>query len=152
MVRLPASSTIEEILQDYDATGLSIHRHPMACWRPRLARRGIQPMAAMEDPHAIPDGSRIAVAGIVLLRQRPGTAHGIVFMTLEDETGIANLVVKPKVYRRYRPIARHEEVVLATGRVERRGEVVHLVVASFDRLDSEIDPVGSWSGTSRDFR
>jgi DNA polymerase III alpha subunit len=70
----------------------------------------------------------------VLVRQRPSTAGGIVFMTLEDETGIANLVLKPKIYRRHRPIARHAVAMVAFGRVERRGEVVHLVVGRVESI------------------
>ncbi len=145
-VSLPASETIDEILEDYASTGLSIHRHPMACWRPRLGRLGIRPAVDLEDPVAAPDGGSIAVAGVVLLRQRPGTAHGIVFITLEDETGTANLVVKPRVYRRYRTIVRHEAAFVATGRVERRGEVVHLVVGGIAVLPPELEASDARSG------
>ncbi|MFO0833943.1 MAG: hypothetical protein U0638_03160 [Phycisphaerales bacterium] len=70
----------------------------------------------------------MSVSGLVLVRQRPGAASGMVFITIEDETGIANLIVRPKVYERYRAAARHARVLAATGIVEREGEVVHVVV------------------------
>ena len=121
---------------------------------------------------ATPEGSRVAVAGVVLVRQRPSTAGGIVFMTLEDETGIANLVLKPKVYRRRRRVARHEAACVAIGRIERRGDVVHLVVSRLEPIPGEPDsstraasssePEGAgraspdgaapWRRGSRDFR
>ena len=150
-VRLPDSTPIDEILEDYGATGLSIDRHPMACWRSTLGGHGVRPMSALETPEATPEGMRVVVAGIVLLRQRPATAHGIVFMTLEDETGIANLVVRPHIYQRHRSIARHEDVMMVGGRVERRGDVVHVVADAFFRLDSGMGEIATWNGGSRDF-
>jgi error-prone DNA polymerase len=84
----------------------------------------------------------------VLVRQRPGTASGIVFMTLEDETGTANLIVRPHVYERYRAIARHGIVILARGTVEREGDVVHVMVRS---LDSAEDAIRELAARSRNF-
>ena len=80
----------------------------------------------LRDPDRAPHGRRVRVAGVVLSRQRPSTAKGIVFMTIEDETGIANLIIRPEIYRRYRRVARHGVAIVARGRVERAGEVVHV--------------------------
>ena len=138
-VSLPRVSPLESIADDYAAAGLSVHRHPVACLRADLDRRGCRCCVELEDSMATPDGSRVAVAGVVLVRQRPSTAGGIVFMTLEDETGIANLVLKPKVYRRCRRVARHEAACVAIGRIERRGDVVHLVVSRLESISGEPD-------------
>ncbi len=136
------------VTQDYAATGLSLKAHPVVFLRDELNARGITPAASLRDEAAWPHGKAAAVAGIVLVRQRPGTASGIVFMTLEDETGIANLIVRPDVYERYRRAARHSVILGARGRVERQGEVVHVLVRSLESLDA-LQP-GLAAG-SRDF-
>ena len=135
---LPPISRLRSISDDYESLGLSLDRHPVGCLRAELDRRGIRPAVLLDDPRATPDGCRFGVAGVVLVRQRPSTAGGIVFMALEDETGIANLVLKPKIYRRHRSIARHAVAMVAFGRVERRGEVVHLVVGRVERISTPI--------------
>ena len=131
---LPSVPPIESISDDYAASGLSLERHPLACLRAVLAGDGVRRAVELDDPAVTPDGVRISVAGVILVRQRPSTAGGIVFMTLEDETGTANLVFKPRVYRRHRRLARHEVGIVAAGRIERRGDVVHLVVGRVQRL------------------
>jgi DNA polymerase III alpha subunit len=131
---LPPISPLRSIIDDYASLGLSLDRHPVGCVRQELDRRGIRPAVELDDPRETPDGCRLGVAGVVLVRQRPSTAGGIVFMTLEDETGIANLVLKPRIYRRHRAIARHAVAMLAFGRVERRGDVVHLVVTRVEPM------------------
>jgi error-prone DNA polymerase len=91
---------------------------------------------------------------VVLVRQRPSTAGGIVFVTLEDETGIANLVIKPKIYVRYRRIARHAAAMVAVGRIERRHDVVHLVVGRLEEIvrgESERSYIDDFGSRSRDF-
>ena len=105
-----------------------------------LARRGVRPCANLRDPAACPSGSTATIAGIVLLRQRPGTAAGIVFMTIEDETAVANLIVRPEVYERHRAAARHSVYIIARGRVERgAGGVTHLLVREIEALRSPAD-------------
>jgi error-prone DNA polymerase len=89
------------------------------------------------------------VAGIVLSRQRPSTAGGILFLSVEDECGVSNLIVRPHVFERSRSVARHASALLAHGRVERQGQVVHLLVRALESLDERIDGLAS---TSRDFR
>ena len=92
---------------------------------------------------------RYRVAGLVLLRQRPSTAKGITFMTLEDETGTANLVVHVNVWERFRPIARQASAIIAHGILQRQNDVIHLVV---DRMDDLTTLLGQVGNRSRDFR
>lgn len=136
VVELPEVDPLASIANDYESIGLSIGRHPIACLRPGLAIRGVRTASELADQNACPDRCRIAVAGVVLVRQRPSTAGGIVFVTLEDETGIANLVIKPRIYVRYRRVARHAAALVAFGRLERRHEVVHLVVTRLEEVAS----------------
>ncbi len=136
------------VVQDYAAIGLSLKAHPVSFMRETLAGRAVTPAAELRDESCWPTGSRIAVAGIVLVRQRPATASGIVFMTIEDETGIANLIVRPKIYQRYRRAARHGVMVLAQGRVERQGEVIHVLVNRINSVDDELPELVA---ASRDF-
>jgi error-prone DNA polymerase len=92
---LPPMQPLERMAADFAGTGLTIGPHPMSFHRPALALRGVLP--AVELPRQRP-GRRVRVAGCVITRQRPGTAKGFVFLTLEDETGISNVIVRPKVY------------------------------------------------------
>lgn len=144
---LPAMSQLDQVVRDYEATGLSLRAHPLAFARRGLSDRGVRPLRDLHDEQAAGTGSRIAVAGVVLVRQRPSTASGVVFFTIEDETGVGNLIVRPTVYERYRRLARHSSVVVASGRVERSQGVVHLLVERFDSADAA--PKGA---RARDFR
>ena len=126
---LPPTTPLQSIVDDYASSGLSVDRHPLACMRRELAALGVRFASEMTDEGSCPGGARISVAGVVLVRQRPSTAGGIVFLTLEDETGIANLIVKPRVYARHRRTIRHAGILIADGRIERRHDVVHLVVS-----------------------
>jgi error-prone DNA polymerase len=93
-------------------------------------------------------GRWVHVAGLVLIRQRPGTASGIVFETLEDETGVVNLIVRPHVFDRYRSAARHGSLVRADGYVERQGQVVHVMVC---RMFDLSEMIAGYDTRSRDF-
>ncbi|MBL9147605.1 MAG: error-prone DNA polymerase [Phycisphaerae bacterium] len=134
---LPPVTPLANVAHDYAATGLSLKQHPMACIRERLAMRGVVPCGVLRHLAVAPQGTRLRVAGIVLVRQRPSTANGIVFMTIEDESGIANLIVRPKVYARDRRAARHAVILEAEGRVERQGDVVHLLVRRVSDVSEE---------------
>jgi error-prone DNA polymerase len=131
-VRLPAMSLGEHVVEDYATLGLSLKRHPLALLRPDLDRRGIVPAGRLKSA---PAGSVARVAGLVLVRQRPGSASGVIFMTLEDETGIANLVVWPSSFERFRREVMTSDLVEAEGKIQRAGKdehaVIHLVL---DRL------------------
>ena len=147
-VDLPAVSEPQKVIHDYSSLSLSLKAHPISFIRPRLDGRGVTPAAELKDAGRWPHGARVAVAGIVLVRQRPATASGIIFITLEDETGIANLIVRPRVYERCRRAARHGVVVLACGWVERQGEVVHVMVRHIEDLEREM---AALTVPSRDF-
>jgi len=122
---LPELSLEDTVREDYSTIGLSLHAHPMALIREDLARLGAQPTRILQHTR---HGQWVTVAGMVLVRQRPSTASGVVFCTLEDETGIANLIIRPQYYEKYRRTARGAAVLVAKGRVERQGDVIHLNV------------------------
>lgn len=135
----------ETITWDYDYTSHSARGHPLAPLREELTRRGL-PDA--ETVRTTKDGSRLNYAGVVICRQRPGTAKGVVFMTLEDETGFVNLVVWQKVFERYKIIAKTAVFLGVSGKLQSKSGVVHLVA---DRLwvpNLEAQPE---KGKSRDF-
>jgi error-prone DNA polymerase len=113
---LPELTAGEEVVGDYQTIRLSLKGHPVAFLRERLAQEGA--LTAL-DYQTAPAGRRVAVGGVVLVRQRPGSAKGVVFLTLEDETGVANLVVWPDVFERLRPVAMGARMVLAKGRIQR---------------------------------
>ena len=127
-VALPAMSLGEAVRDDYASLRLSLKAHPLALLRATLDRERVVAASRLVDHY---DGARLIVAGLVLVRQRPGTASGVVFVTLEDETGIVNLIVWPQVFERYRRALLGARLMAARGRLQREGIVVHLVV---DRL------------------
>ncbi len=120
---LPAMPLGQHIIEDYHWTGLSLKAHPLSFLRAELARRRIVTAASLRDRR---DGDRLTVAGIVLVRQRPGKGN-VVFMTLEDETGIANLVVWIPIFERFRRIVMGGRMVACTGKLQIQGEVIHIV-------------------------
>ncbi len=153
-VTLPALSPMDQLLFDYGRTGLSVSDHPLRHVREELCRKKIVTMAELQNTNE----ERASVAGLVLTRQRPGTASGIVFITLEDETGIANLVLYSRVFHEHRVLARQAPLLVAHGKVERHvtearpGEfgattpIVHLLVEKLERLD-----IPGIEKSSRDF-
>ncbi len=143
---LPPMSEAQEVLADYRATGLSLRGHPMRFLRGGLERLGAVPAAALATR---PKGKPVRVAGIVLVRQRPGTAKGITFVTLEDETGTANLIIRPNVWRKFRQAAAEATVLLARGRLQREGLVIHVLVSRLEDLSERMEELAS---QSRDFR
>ena len=131
-VRLPAMSLGEHVIEDYATLGLSLKHHPLALLRSDLDRRGIVPTERLKST---PAGMVVSVAGLVLVRQRPGSTSGVIFMTLEDETGIANLVVWPSSFERFRREVMASDLVEARGKVQRVGKDEHVVIhLVLDRL------------------
>jgi len=130
--RLPLIPDSHRVLHDYVATSLSLKSHPMAFLRSKLDALHVTRSIDLHDTTKCPNGKRVHVAGLVLVRQRPGTASGIVFITLEDETGIANLIIRAHIFDRFRKAAAHGRIILATGTIERdaTGQVVHVLVRS----------------------
>jgi error-prone DNA polymerase len=129
---LPLMPLPEQVVADYQTIRLSLKGHPMQFLRPMFASEGVLACAAVSDAN---DRRRVRCAGVVLVRQRPGSAKGVVFMTLEDETGIANIVVWPKVMERFRKEVMGARLVLIEGHIQSSPEkVVHLVAEKlFDR-------------------
>jgi error-prone DNA polymerase len=126
---LPRMTLEDEVLADYKANGLSLVAHPVQFAREHLAVRGV--MTATEAT-AAPEGRRVQVAGIVLTRQRPATAKGMIFLTIEDETGAANVVVRPDVWSAAEATTRRAAVLIVHGRIQRRGAVVHLLATRLE--------------------
>ncbi|MBK8914832.1 MAG: error-prone DNA polymerase [Phycisphaerales bacterium] len=148
-VPLPAMSAPGEVVRDYRAIGLSLKAHPLSFAREWLAKRRVLTAAQVRDEGCCPHGRWAAVAGIVLFRQRPGTARGVMFMTLEDETARADLIVRPRVYQRFAAAAMYGQVVIARGRVVRNGGVVHLLASRIEELSQDREALPAMS---RDFR
>ncbi len=146
--RLPVVQPFRQVVLDYASVGLSLKAHPASFVRGRLERMGVIPCRRLQDKKKMPDGCWVAVAGVVLVRQRPGTAEGVTFMTLEDETGIANLVIWRRVYERYRRAA-SSRMVIARGRIQRQDEVVHIVASTLRGFDRELQELNV---ASRNFR
>lgn len=164
-VELPPLRSIEVLALDYERVRLSLEDHPLCHLRAGLQRRSVITTAELA---ASPAGRRVSVAGLVTARQRPGTASGVVFVTMEDETGIANLIFYSSVFEAYRSVAQHAPLLLVTGKVERhdppsgsvdRGDplqahgvasIVHLLVESAERL--RLPGSRPLNHSSRDFR
>ncbi len=128
---LPPLGPWERALADYRTTGMTLGEHPMALMREQLGSG----LATSTDLKRIGHGRRIRLAGMVVARQRPATANGVVFMLLEDESGTINLIVPPPVVERCRPAIRGAGFVLATGRLEHREGTTNLVVSAIERLE-----------------
>jgi error-prone DNA polymerase len=135
----------ETLLADYASTGLTLGRHPLALLRPRLSRLRF---ASAEELKRLPGGAPARAAGIVTGRQRPGTASGTVFVTLEDETGCVNVIVWPRLVEVQRRELLGARLMGVEGTLEREGEVMHLVAR---RLIDHSDLIGSLQVESRDF-
>ena len=144
--KLPELSEQEEVYADYWASGLSLRKHPLSFHRQSLRTCGVTPNAELQE---IRTDSWVVVAGLVLMRQRPQTAKGITFVTIEDETGTANLVIRPAVLQRHDLVARKSSAIIAHGRLERKNEVTHVIV---QRLEDMGEQIGTLRQTSRDFR
>jgi error-prone DNA polymerase len=123
-VTLPPSWLGEEVTADYTTLRLSLKAHPLALLRTRLAREGI---AAHAELGTIGDGKRVTVAGLVLVRQRPGSARGVIFATLEDETGPANIIIWPDIFERFHRVVLAARLLALTGKLQREGIVVHVI-------------------------
>ncbi|WP_341369041.1 error-prone DNA polymerase [Yoonia sp. BS5-3] len=131
---LPQMPICEHVVADYQTTRLSLKAHPMSFLRKSMARQGYTTCASLDG---LRNGQSIKLAGIVLIRQRPGSAKGVCFITLEDETGIANLVVWPKVMETFRKVIMRARVIDVRGMVQRSDDVIHVVAHHLtDRSDA----------------
>jgi error-prone DNA polymerase len=128
-----------EVVKDYGHVGLTLRSHPVAFLRDDLRRRRIVTCAEAMQSH---DGRWLTAAGIVLVRQMPGSAKGVMFITIEDETGIANLVVWPKVFEKQRRAILASGMMAVYGRIQRVEDVVHLVAHRLTDLSADLAGVG----------
>ena len=122
--KLPPMPLGQHVVEDYRHLSPLAKAHPVAFLRAQLSKRGVSKASSLLT---FPANQRVSVAGLVLVRQRPGTAKGTVFLTLEDETGIANIIVWPKVFEALRAVVIGSKLIAVTGRLQREGEVVHIV-------------------------
>jgi error-prone DNA polymerase len=118
----------EHVVHDYRSLGLSLKEHPVTFLRDRLTRAGITPNAHLPS---VRDGRRVSVAGLVLVRQRPGKGNAI-FVTLEDEKSIANVIIWPRVFDRFRPVVMGARFIRVTGKLQHESDVIHIVA---DRIE-----------------
>jgi len=145
-VALPAPREGQDIAADYRSLGLTLGRHPLALLRPRLQRQQVTTAAGLAG---IADGQMVKVAGIVTHRQRPGTASGVVFVTLEDETGTVNLIIWPRVLQAQREAILGAALMLVHGQAQSGQGVIHVVAY---RIEDQSRLLGSLPVESRDFR
>jgi len=139
-------SPIEEVYSDYATTGISLKGHPIEFYREQLHQRKVTRACDLASER---NGRFVRVAGLILLRQRPSTAKGITFVTMEDETGSINLVIRPNTWKHYYLLCKQSNAWFVHGVLENREGVVHVVVAQIDDLTSIVGNIGI---RSRDFR
>lgn len=125
------------LIADYATSGITAADHAMAALRPRLGTHMLTTSAQLPR---LPSGCSVTVAGLVIARQRPGTAKGVMFLLFEDEWGVVNLIVPEHVYERHRPLARAEPLLLARGRLERSGGVINVIVHELAALERFLAP------------
>jgi error-prone DNA polymerase len=135
-ITLPTMHLGEEVVEDYIATRLTLRAHPMELLRPAIP--GLTPHDQLQH---VPLG-RVSVCGLVITRQRPGTASGVIFLTLEDETGVSNIVVWPKVYKQFRRIVMGGRLLRVSGYLQREGIVVHLIAQRIEDRSHHLTELG----------
>ncbi|OZA00539.1 MAG: error-prone DNA polymerase [Rhizobiales bacterium 17-65-6] len=139
-VDLPRLPPGAQVIADYRHLKLSLKNHPLAFLRPELERRGITPANRLA---ALPSGRKLKLAGLVLVRQRPGTASGVIFMTMEDEDAWANVIVWPRVFETYRPVVMGARLICVTGRLQNESRVIHLVADHMEDWSHLLEQVGA---------
>jgi error-prone DNA polymerase len=147
-LELPAAPEGEEIVFDYATTGLTLRRHPLALLRPLLTRRRLATAAQLKD---VPNGRQVRYCGIVTLRQQPETAKGTIFVSLEDETGVVQVIVWKSVRDNQRAALLGSRLLAVSGTWQREGEVCNLIASRLADLTPLLGRLASATG-SRDFR
>jgi error-prone DNA polymerase len=125
---------------------LTLREHPISFLRKAMDEHGVTPARGLSH---WPQGREVTVAGLVLMRQRPSTAKGITFVTLEDETGVVNLIIRQNIWELHRRAARSAVVMLATGELQREGTIIHVLV---NRIEDWSRCLAALEARSRDFR
>ncbi len=142
--KLPSMPLGAHVVEDYRRLSLSLKAHPTSFLRTRLAARGILGSDALPS---VRSGERVTVAGLVLVRQRPGTAKGVIFMTIEDEGGVANVIVWPKAFERLRAIVLGSRLVAVTGKLQNEQGVIHVVADRMEDLTPMLGLLSEAGGT-----
>jgi error-prone DNA polymerase len=140
---LPQMPLGEHVVEDYASLGLSLKRHPLAFLRSELSREGLVTAA---DLARLPVDRRLSIAGVVLIRQRPGSANGVVFVTIEDETGIANLILWPTILERFRRAALGATLLRCTGKLQREQSVIHVVAERLEDMTPRLNTLRERTG------
>ncbi len=143
MALLPEMPLGEHVVEDYASLSLTLRRHPLAFLRAELASDGLVTAAALAH---LPVNRRLSIAGIVLIRQRPGSANGVVFITIEDETGIANLIVWPAILERFRRAALGATLLRCTGKLQREESVIHVVADRLEDMTPRLNTLRNCTG------
>jgi error-prone DNA polymerase len=143
MALLPEMPLGEHVVEDYASLSLTLKRHPLAFLRRELASEGLVTAA---DLFHLPVDRRLSIAGVVLIRQRPGSANGVVFITIEDETGIANLIIWPAILDRFRRVALGATLLRCTGKLQREERVIHIVAERLDDLTPRLNTLRDRTG------
>jgi DNA polymerase III alpha subunit len=129
--KLPDMLPGEQVIEDYRYLSLSLKAHPVSFLREELRKAGV---TRNVDLLRVANGKRVTIAGLVLVRQRPGSASGVIFMTLEDETGVANAIVWPKMFEKYRSVVMGARLVKIVGRLQSQSGVIHTVVEHIEDM------------------
>jgi error-prone DNA polymerase len=141
-VALPQMPLSEHVVNDYQTLRLSLKAHPMSFLRDRLRKERV---STCQDLRKLRDGQFVKVAGVILVRQRPGSAKGVVFMTLEDETGVANSVVWPKMLEKYRKTVMQARLILVSGRIQRHESIIHVVATALEDRSDWLRLLSEWN-------
>ena len=144
-LELPEAPEGEEVIHDYATTGLTLRSHPLALLRPHLAKRRLRTSAELQQ---MPNGRLVRYAGIVTLRQQPETANGVIFMSLEDETGVVQVIIWKSLREKQRPEVLRSRLLAVYGVWQREGDVMSLIAGQLQDLSPLL---GRLSTSSRDF-
>ena len=139
-VALPVMGMPEHVVHDYASLSLSIKAHPVSFLREQLQQLHI---VSTNELNSLKNGDAVKVAGLVLVRQRPGTAKGVCFITIEDETGCANLVVFENIIEQYRREILHSKLMMVEGKLQVEGEVIHVIVQKCFDLSKMLRRLGT---------
>ena len=140
-IKLPTMALSEHVVHDYAAMSLSLKAHPVSFIREQLDKFNVRPVSSLE---AAKNGDLVKVAGLILVRQRPGTASGICFITIEDETGTSNLVVFQKLFDQYRKEIIQSRLLMVEGQLQREGEVIHVIVRRCYNFSGLLKRLTAW--------
>ena len=140
VVNLPAESDGEAVANDYTTLRLSLKNHPLTLLRPLMDGLGVMRNETLTDRA---NGAAVTVAGLVLVRQRPGSANGVIFITLEDDSGVANVIVWPDTFARFRKVVLAARLLRIDGTLQREGIVTHVIAKRIVDMSAELDALGT---------